>query len=170
MKALHTYTFMDKSEWPRGEWDFEPDKIEWRDEATGLPCLIVRSRSSALCGYVGIPQTHHLHGIDYTEMDDIDVHGGLTFSDHCDPRGDENPHLICHVPLLGEDDRVWWFGFDCAHFMDQVPAFSKFSDIFSQGAYRNVAYVEAEVTRLAEQLKMRELEVGELLESPKELT
>lgn len=35
------YTTKDKSDWPRGEWDNEPDKVQFQDEATGLPCLII---------------------------------------------------------------------------------------------------------------------------------
>lgn len=43
------YRTIDKSD---GEWKDEPDKIQWQDEATGFPCLIVRGPSGALCGYV----------------------------------------------------------------------------------------------------------------------
>jgi hypothetical protein len=28
-----------RENWPAGEWDHEPDRIQWMDEATGLPCL-----------------------------------------------------------------------------------------------------------------------------------
>lgn len=65
MKTIE-YRTIDKSSWPRGEWDHEPDKRQWQDEATGLPCLIVRQRDSGhLCGYVGVPKSHALHGRDY---------------------------------------------------------------------------------------------------------
>ncbi len=30
------WTTEDKSAWPRGPWDIEPDKIQWIDEATDL--------------------------------------------------------------------------------------------------------------------------------------
>lgn len=36
------WTTIDKSAWPRGAWDDEPDKVQWQDPATGLPCLIDR--------------------------------------------------------------------------------------------------------------------------------
>lgn len=56
---------IDKAAWPRGEWDDEPDRLEWRDAATGLPCLVVRNHSGALCGYVGVGPTHPWSGIQY---------------------------------------------------------------------------------------------------------
>jgi hypothetical protein len=57
------YRTIDKTLWPRGEWDDEPDKMQWQDEATGLPCLIVRGPVGALCGYVGVPEGHPCFGL-----------------------------------------------------------------------------------------------------------
>lgn len=59
------YRTQDKSDWPRGPWDNEPDKIQWQDEVTGLPCLIVRGPVGALCGYVGVPKSHPAYGLSY---------------------------------------------------------------------------------------------------------
>lgn len=56
---------MDKSAWGPGPWQDEPDRIEWRDEATGLPCLIVRNPGGALCGYAAVAPGHPLHGKSY---------------------------------------------------------------------------------------------------------
>jgi hypothetical protein len=61
-KAWHS---RDKSKWGPGAWQDEPDKMQWPDEATGLPCLIVRNRLGALCGYVGVPETHAAYGLNY---------------------------------------------------------------------------------------------------------
>jgi len=33
------------------EWENEPNRKHFVDEATGLDCLIVRSPTNALCGY-----------------------------------------------------------------------------------------------------------------------
>jgi hypothetical protein len=33
------YRTIDKSQWGPGPWQDEPDKKQWQDEATGLPCL-----------------------------------------------------------------------------------------------------------------------------------
>lgn len=81
MKTIE-YHRVDKSEWGDGAWQQEPDKKQWRDEATGLPCLIVRGPSGGLCGYVGVAPGHPLHGKDYDAVD-ADVHGGLTFAHGC---------------------------------------------------------------------------------------
>lgn len=82
MERVEYRNVIDKAEWPRGAWDDEPDKIQWQDEATGLPCLIVRGPSGALCGYVGVAPGHPWHGKDYDDCG-VDVHGGLTFASKC---------------------------------------------------------------------------------------
>jgi hypothetical protein len=73
---------IDKTDWLRGPWDNEPDKIQWQDEETGLPCLVVRGPSGSLCGYVGVAPGHTWHGAAYDGCD-VDVHGGLTFAHGC---------------------------------------------------------------------------------------
>jgi hypothetical protein len=157
-------TYIDKSEWQRGEWDNEPDRIEWRFEGTPrLACLIVRGPSGALCGYVGVPPGHPWHGKDYNDVD-VNVHGGLTFARGCDEGG-----KICHVPLEGESPDVWWLGFDCAHSGDfygmqygpEHPLVLKNPGLFGGGPrmtswggyerYCTVRYVRREVELLAEQ-------------------
>lgn len=143
------YTTIDKSGWGRGEWQDEPDKMQWQDEATGLPCLIVRGPSGALCGYVGVAPDHPLHGKDYDHVD-VSVHGGLTFSDRCADSADES-RGICHVAGEGEPDHVWWFGFDCAHLYDHTPAYERHWGS-GEDIYRDLAYVQSEVTSLARQL------------------
>lgn len=153
------YRTVDKSEWPRGEWDDEPDKIQFTDEATGLPCLIVRGPVGALCGYVGVAEGHRCFEQEYSSIDsDVDVHGGLTFSGFCAESDDETQH-ICHVPGPGEPKRVWWLGFDCAHSGDIAPEMMKWRE--SRGidygsyfptSYKTLAYVKREVAKLARQL------------------
>lgn len=148
------YHSEDKSSWPDGVWKQEPDKIQWPDPATGLPCLIVRAPNGALCGYVGVPDTHPWHGKSYDVLyGHIDVHGGLTFSDSCSLEGSEERH-ICHVPGPGEPDNVWWFGFDCGHAGDLSPKYMQFDITQRMGwaTYRDIDYVRAQVARLAEQL------------------
>jgi hypothetical protein len=82
MERIEYRNVLDKSDWARGAWDDEPDKIQWQDEASGLPCLIVRGPSGALCGYVGVSPGHPWHGSDYDSCD-VAVHGGLTFAHGC---------------------------------------------------------------------------------------
>ncbi len=142
----------DKTRWGSGPWMKEPDRLEWR-HASGLPLVIVRNRMGALCGYVGVPRGHKFYGAHYENVD-VDVHGRLTYSDRCN-----GP--ICHVPLPGESDDVWWLGFDCAHMGDLVPGLYRYSGkvpspmasaIATRERYKDVNFVRREVEHLADQL------------------
>ena len=137
--------FVDRTDWPDGPWATEPDRLEWRDGVTGLPCLIVRNQLGALCGYVGVPPGHPYYEKDYNDVD-VEVHGGLTFADHCHEGG-----KICHVPLPGEPEKVWWLGFDCCHGWDQAPGMMRFGG-FRDGSYKNVQYVTNQCEDLARQI------------------
>jgi hypothetical protein len=157
MKTIEYRNIIDKSSWPRGPWDVEPDKIQWPDAATGLPCLAVRiGRFGNWCGYVGVAPSHPLHGVDYSDLN-FDVHGGLTFSDACRPGEEERG--ICHVPDEGEPADVWWFGFDCAHAFDLLPLQESFFGRIGMPSplpgdkYRDLAYVKTQCAALAAQLR-----------------
>lgn len=159
MTETRDFKPVDRSGWPSGPWDDEPDRIEWIDEATGAPCLMKRNGWGAWCGYSAVNPGHPLHGVNYMDACDgareIEVHGGLTYSDLCSGG-------ICHVPQPGEPDDVWWFGFDCGHGCDLVPSTAKpemveFLNVMLEGrsahvAYRDGAYVREQVTNLARQL------------------
>lgn len=56
------------------------------------------------CGYVVLPFSHSFYGKYWLELDDIDVHGGITFSGVL--------HDISHVNYL--------LGFDCGHAGDDI--------------------------------------------------
>ena len=146
-----TWTNIDKSSWPRGIWDAEPDKVQWQDEATGLPCIAKRvPYSGHWCGYVGVPPTHPFYEKDYDEVDDVECHGGLTFASSC--QEGEPGETICYVPAPGEPDDIWWLGFDCAHWSDYQPAMEQFGRL-PAGTYRTLAYVKDQCASLAAQLK-----------------
>lgn len=162
-----------KRAWGPGPWQDEPDKAQWIDPATGLDCLIVRNHMGSLCGYVGVPPGHIFHGADY-EIPGVEIHGGLTFAGACHPDHDERS--ICHIPAPGRPDNVHWFGFDCAHSFDLMPAHEATMKIIRPPAlrlehealqqllekadterrfrqeYRDWAWVASEVTELARQL------------------
>lgn len=150
-------SYMDKTGWGPGPWASEPDRIEWRYR--GFPCLIVRNKFGALCGYVGLSPEHRHHGKHYDAID-CDVHGGLTFAATCDPTPGAK---ICHKPQPGEPGDVWWIGFDCNHTFDVAPGMDALRRDWSERLnlpalllqnelYRNVVYVQAEVERLADQM------------------
>lgn len=150
------YRTLDKSAWPRGPWDAEPDKRQWLDPTSGLPCLVVRHPSLGhLCGYVGVPSGHPWHGVDYDDLSPSpNVHGGLTFSDRCQHEADPSKS-ICHIPGGAETDDVWWLGFDCAHAYDLSPGLSiavgQFQGLGDGDRYRDFSYVVAECESLAGQ-------------------
>lgn len=145
---------VDRTNWAAGPWDGEPDKMNWTTKA-GLPGMIVRNQSGALCGYVAVTKDHPWFEKHYGEGPEttLEVHGGITYSKKC-----VGP--ICHVPEPGEPDDVWWFGFDCNHGGDHAPgSHALLSPIFLRdiagpfgGEYRDEAYVRGEVESLAEQL------------------
>ena len=153
-KEYHT---IDKSEWRPGPWIDEPDKIQWPDEETGLPCLVVRnSWNGILCGYVGVSEDHPYFKKHYHDVEGgVVIHGGLTFSESCHDWDDESSG-ICHMPGEGEPDHVWWLGFDCGHFYDLIPHCEGFDTGFDpiehDALYRDVSYVEHECRHLAQQL------------------
>jgi hypothetical protein len=79
-----------------------PFRIEREWKHAGLSCAVVLAREGGhRCGYVRVPPGHPLHGKVY-DSPDVDVHGGLTFS--------EIEECKEHA-----DGQGWWFGFDCAH-------------------------------------------------------
>ena len=165
MKTISYYN-IDKSDWADGPWRTEPDKVQWQDPATGLPCLITRGHHGAHCGYVGITAEHPYYGKSPLGFDmGLSVHGDANFADGCQ----HSPHEgfgVCHIPEPGEPDNVWWIGFDCAHCYDRTPgsdATMKRLGIpdFMGGflgsdspirQYRDHAYAKANVTHLAAQL------------------
>src|SRR5438270_834768 len=91
---------VDRSKWPHGPWDNEPDRAEFKH--LGFPCLLVRqSQSGHWCGYVAVPPGHPWHGLeDYAAYRlDVEVHGGITYGNKCAGK-------VCHVPAPGEPDDV----------------------------------------------------------------
>ncbi len=140
---------VDRAGWPAGPWDSEPeDRVEWRSQ--GMPCLTVRNRHGAWCGYVGLTPGHPWYGKDYDSID-AEVHGGLTYGGKCG-----GP--ICHVPQPGEPDDVWWLGFDCSHYLDISPRMLAYDLRMGWpreplAEYRNASWVHDEVERLADQAR-----------------
>ena len=75
---------VDRSDWPSGEWDKEPDRATWVHEATGARCTMLRGALGAWCGYVGVNGNHPCAGKNYNDID-VAVHGGLTYGGYCRP-------------------------------------------------------------------------------------
>ena len=147
--------YLTRLDWPAGPWDDEPDLEVWTDQPTGYRCLIVRTTTGHLCGYVEVPEDHPWNGSGYDDPADgskrddgtvdwsdridgkVEIHGGLTFAN-------------AREQVVGSG---WWFGFDCAHAWDLVPTMLR--DGFhsqAESTYRNLAYVRNECVSLARQL------------------
>lgn len=150
--------------WDKGPWDDEPDRLEFTSH--GFPCILHRGFLGNWCGYVGLPPGHKLYGVGYDDVYDIlpelSVHGGLTYSEHC-----QGP--VCHVPKPGEPDEAWWLGFDCCHGGDYSPSHGRLRkdyllrtpkneqapglfEMQEWETYRDVYYAEQETISLAKQL------------------
>lgn len=141
---------------PKGPWVNEPDGVRFTSKV-GYPCVLRRGGTKVWCGYVGIPETHPLHGKAYQDCD-VEAHGGLTYSAPCQHGPSKFP--ICHTPAPGEPDNVWWLGFDCSHAGDALPfwdggmdtVMASFYGDGSGDVYRTVEYVRAETEALAARL------------------
>lgn len=171
---------MDKTDWLRGEWDEEPDALDWTDTDTGYQCAIRRGPGGHLCGYVGIPSGHPWHGKSYNDTVqvsdavrdrpiNIDKIGAINMfcavakADEIE-RGQFEIVLAVDVhggltyaedaPPSAADDQKggWWFGFDCAHSGDLTPKYAGRYGLHEGGEYRTFDYVKSEVESLARQL------------------
>jgi hypothetical protein len=152
---MKTWTFIDKSSWGEGKWNTEPDKAQWTDSETSLICLIVRQPNhGALCGYVGVNQSHPYFELDYLtdEIESLQIHGGITFTDFC--QEDNKEFGICHIPQPGQSDKVWWIGFDCCHAGDICPGYAWVMRTRDWQTYKDFDYLKAEVKSLAHQLAL----------------
>lgn len=139
---------------PRGSgsaepWRDEPNRVAWRDPATGLQCLILRHMVMGhLNGYVRVPRDHAMHGMrKHRQVGRLRVHGGITFTGCLGGRAMKRGH---------------WFGFDCGHAFDLVPGMLELRkrlppdlDAFlfmRPEVYRDINYVRGECADLAAQL------------------
>lgn len=143
-----TLTWINKSEWGDGPWQQESDRISWVHQATGNPCLIVRGPSGALCGYAGVTDDHPWFGEDFDEVE-VDIDQVLNFSEYCQ---EDKERGVCHVSEPGQNNNVWWFGFDTVDRGLFCPAFSRFISSDDLERYKDVDYTRSQVQLLAAQL------------------
>jgi hypothetical protein len=139
---------IDRTKWPKGPWDVEPDRVDWKT-AAGFPAIALRQAEGYWCGYVGVPPGHPAHGMDYMDIP-VDVHGGVTYAEPCGGR-------VCHVPAPGEPADVFWIGFDFHHGGDMAPGYlSLYPFLETVGRektkYRDLAYVRANCESVGLQL------------------
>ena len=148
--------WLDKSGWGSGAWQNEPDRVEWRDKVTGLPCLALRhSLGGHWCGYVGVPPGHPWYDLDFESLpSEAHQPHEITFAGRCMEDSRPQRERVCHVALPGEPDAVFWLGFDFAHYRDLVPAvtaeLAALDMAISGQSYKHLAYVQQCCADLAE--------------------
>lgn len=79
-------------------------------------------------GYVAIPPTHPLYGIDYNNADNnypIDIHGGLTFSDYYSEIEEQRSWDIEKIDNEPIPSNWWVLGFDTLHAGDNILRWSR---------------------------------------------
>jgi hypothetical protein len=109
----------------------------WTTQA-GYEAEVVAMPMGHRCGYVTVPAGHPCENKEYQDLD-IEVHGGLTYSDGAK------------------------FGFDCAHYHDKKDVnlmseeyrevYKKYPPPFDDGEIRTLEYCIEQCERLAAQLK-----------------
>jgi hypothetical protein len=134
-----------------GPWKLEPDRLEFIHE--NLKCLILRSPSGALCGYVSVPQGHPLYENE-KECFSLECHGGVTFCNYGDKQKDFRP-------MTYQKNKLWWIGFDCAHAGDLCPVtealLMKYDTTLYDSAYlqtyKDFDYVKDQIKNMVKQIK-----------------
>lgn len=159
------YQTVDKSTWGSGPWVNEPDKAQWPDAETKLPCIAKRNHKGSWCGYVGVDESHPWYGIDTFDPlpggespnAEIKANRKIEYAAFC-VEGDEATS-VCHVPGPGDPEHVWWFGFNCAGEADLNPveaaearARGAGDEQFRGKTYRTLGYVAHCCAELAAQL------------------
>lgn len=152
-----------RSGWPSGPWDSEPDKIQWTDDLTGMPCLLARAARGQWCGYVAVPPEHPLYGRAAHELPMMAVHWGeITFAaqpgltaciDH------DGLDLPADEWLVGQPSGVelpWMIGFNAAHAGDRFPSDPHTGQWYrhDDSEYRRATYMAVNVSSLAIQLSL----------------
>lgn len=141
-------------------WENEANTYNFIDGETNYGCYIYRHpRMGHLCGYVDIPATHPLFGIDYRNnifdmiIGNLEVHGGITFTGRL-----ENFYNNKELPDYLDELHDWLIGFDCNHAEDYAPfrPYDESMVIEFDREYRTMGYVVDECRKLAKQLKKLE--------------
>jgi hypothetical protein len=122
----------------------------------GYRCVVLGLSMGHRCGYVALPYGHPYNKIDdYSNMNNISVHGGLTYGD------------IDNTYPVKTDRKHYWIGFDCAHYNDarDLELIKSFEDNYpshllirsilnfpNYGVLRTTEYVEEQLRDMVKQL------------------
>lgn len=124
----------------RNLWKDEPDSEIF--EYGGYKCVAFRSLiNGSWNGYIVVPSTHPWFGKRISDLREIQVHGGLTYSA-------ADLHYVSSTATDIPADRGWWLGFDCAHYTDLVPLFVAKNGL-RFGTYKDLEFVKHQCQLLA---------------------
>jgi hypothetical protein len=71
-------------------------------------CIVVRIPIMGhLCGYVGVQKGHKYYGTACSDIEEIEVHGGITYGEFCGGYVSNSP-----------GKKLYWIGFDLARIGD----------------------------------------------------
>ena len=131
---------INRTNWPAGPWDDEPDTLEFIDDFTGMECEIKRNFMGSLCGYVGIAPEHPYYGKTYSDplLKKLDMHDGLTCSRRLNNK--------------------FWIELNCGHHGDLHPSQASMPTAPKNVTYKDIAYVKRELEHLAFNLHLAQLE------------
>lgn len=131
---------LDKSVWPVGPWQSEPDTVYFC--YAGYSCYILRiAKMGHLCGYVALPAEE----FELIDIDSIQVHGGITAA------GDGSDYTLTAARVIG---------FDCAHSGDHIPILGMPQS--KNTVYRTIEFVTQELHSLVKQIKAQLAAVREM--------
>ncbi len=146
------YNVIDRSSFPKGPWDKEPDIVRLWDERTWAPGLILRPSTGHLCGYIGFTENHPLYDIGYNEAYKIAEGEGEV----------RNQVFGSELTFAGKYDHIspciWWLGWDHAHAGDVVPSLLQFSSgrsntwLHRDETYKDIMYVKREIEDIVSRL------------------
>jgi hypothetical protein len=107
-------------------------------QSHGFKCMSRLSPTGIPCGYVGLDREHPDFEKHYDNIDNVDVHGGLSYAGY----------------WQDENDGLWYVGFDCGHYddMDFDPALGY---TVRPRLNKSFGYVQEETEKLAEQMAKR---------------
>ena len=149
----------DKMNWGPGPWQEEPDYLFYWVEK--YPCLILRHGLGHLCGYVGIDKSKAPESDHYDDID-LEVHGDVTYG------GNRDSELKPEDKESLQGKEYYWIGFDCAHYLDFMPASIAINRVLpetaklrsqlfkSKDVYRTINFVKNEIQGMIDQLKKQD--------------
>lgn len=143
--------FLNKKNFPPGDWMKEPDYCEWVQNE--LTCLALRDMKLGMWrGFVALTKEHVYFGktlqhiVNEELFEYLDVHGGISVAGKLPPKYKE----------LNKDR--WWMGFECALGEDLLPL-AKLdvndalqASVLEQQTYKDIHFVRREINYLAKKL------------------